>query len=260
MPCARPSPSVARRARRSTTWPVRPGSRAGSCTTTSVPRSSSLVEVVRRDSGHPARAALDAAIASAHTGDDLLAALVSSLEDLVERDPSFVALHFELFTSARRTPEIAAELAALHRRIREHVAEAARGEGARGRDRADRRRGVGRDRAALGSPTASRCGCSPTPATTGVPRSPPRCRPRGRSSASRLPLRASDRCAGRPCGCASASVRGRGGLRACARESPLRPPVARSRRGAERAARRGRVLLRSAGPRGRRRLRPGCGL
>ena len=36
---------------------------------------------------------------------------------------AFVALHFELFTSARRTPEIAAELAALHRRIREHVAE-----------------------------------------------------------------------------------------------------------------------------------------
>src|SRR3954470_3555622 len=81
-----------------------------------------LVEVVRRDSDIRL-AALDAAIASAHTGDDLLAALVSSLEDLVERDPSFVALHFELFTSARRTPEIAAELAALHRRIREHVAE-----------------------------------------------------------------------------------------------------------------------------------------
>src|SRR5438128_3076045 len=58
-----------------------------------------LVEVVRRDSDIRL-AALDAAIASAHTGDDLLAALVSSLEDLVERDPSFVALHFELFTSA----------------------------------------------------------------------------------------------------------------------------------------------------------------
>ena len=81
-----------------------------------------LVEVVRRDSDLRL-AALDAAIAAAHTADDLLAVLVSSLEDLVERDPSFVALHFELFTSARRTPEIAAELAALHRRIREHVAE-----------------------------------------------------------------------------------------------------------------------------------------
>ncbi len=81
-----------------------------------------LVEVVRRDSDLRL-AALDAAIAAAHTADDLVAVLVSSLEDLVERDPAFVALHFELFTSARRTPEIAAELAALHRRIREHVAE-----------------------------------------------------------------------------------------------------------------------------------------
>src|SRR3954465_9717309 len=60
-----------------------------------------LVEVVRRD-GDLRMAALDAAIASAHTGDDLLAALVSSLTRLVERDPSFVALPFELFTSAPR--------------------------------------------------------------------------------------------------------------------------------------------------------------
>jgi AcrR family transcriptional regulator len=81
-----------------------------------------LVEVVRRDSDLRL-AALDAALAAARTADDLLNVLVRSLEDLVERDPSFVALHFELFTSARRTPEIAAELAALHRRIREHVAE-----------------------------------------------------------------------------------------------------------------------------------------
>src|SRR5215210_8147255 len=90
-----------------------------------------LAEVVRRDSDLRL-AALDAAIAGAHTADDLLAVLVSSLEDLVERDPAFVALHFELFTSARRTPEIAAELSALHRRIREHVAgrlEAKRAEG-----------------------------------------------------------------------------------------------------------------------------------
>jgi len=81
-----------------------------------------LAEVVRRDSDLRL-AALDEAIAAARTADDLLHVLVRSLEDLVERDPAFVALHFELFTSARRTPEIAAELAALHRRIREHVAE-----------------------------------------------------------------------------------------------------------------------------------------
>ena len=90
-----------------------------------------LAEVVRRDSDLRL-AALDAALASAHTAEDLLDVLVRSLEDLVERDPAFVALHFELFTSARRTPEIAAELGALHRRIREHVAaqlEAKRAEG-----------------------------------------------------------------------------------------------------------------------------------
>ena len=80
------------------------------------------MEVVRRDSDLRL-AALDEAIAAARSADDLLHVLVRSLEELVERDPAFVALHFELFTSSRRTPEIAAELAALHRRIREHVAE-----------------------------------------------------------------------------------------------------------------------------------------
>ena len=98
-----------------------------------------------------------------HTGDDLLAALVSSLEDLVERDPSFVALHFELFTSARRTPEIAAELAALHRRIREHVAEQLEAKAREGviSPTADAESVVP---CSSRSPTASRCGCSPTPA------------------------------------------------------------------------------------------------
>ena len=48
--------------------------------------------------------------------------LVHSLEDLVERDPGFVALMFELFTSGRRNPEIAAEFAELQRGYAEHVA------------------------------------------------------------------------------------------------------------------------------------------
>ena len=37
----------------------------------------------------------------------------------MERDPGFVALRFELFTSGRRNPEIAAEFAALQRVTRE---------------------------------------------------------------------------------------------------------------------------------------------
>ena len=80
-----------------------------------------LVEVVRRDStsGSPRSTRRSPA---PHTADDLLAASsprwrTSSSATVVRR------AHFELFTSARRTPEIAAELAALHRRIREHVAE-----------------------------------------------------------------------------------------------------------------------------------------
>ena len=61
-------------------------------------------------------------LANAGTVAEVIAALVHSLEDLVERDPGFVALMFELFTSGRRNPEIAAEFAALQRVTREHVA------------------------------------------------------------------------------------------------------------------------------------------
>jgi hypothetical protein len=49
--------------------------------------------------------------------------LVHSLQDLVERDPGFVALMFELFISGRRKAEIAAEFAALQRATRTKVAE-----------------------------------------------------------------------------------------------------------------------------------------
>ncbi len=81
-----------------------------------------LVEVVRRECDLRL-AGLDRALAGAQTADDLLDVLVRSLEDLVARDPGLVALLFELFTSARRTPEIGAELADLHRRMRLHLAE-----------------------------------------------------------------------------------------------------------------------------------------
>jgi AcrR family transcriptional regulator len=81
-----------------------------------------LAEVVRRDAairlehlGHE--------LAPATTTDGVIDALVHSLEDLVARDPGFVALMFELFTSGRRNPEIAAEFAGLQRAIREHLAE-----------------------------------------------------------------------------------------------------------------------------------------
>jgi AcrR family transcriptional regulator len=81
-----------------------------------------LVEVVRRDTDIRL-ATLDAALADAHTADDFIEALVRSLEDMVEHDPGFVTLVFELFTAAQRNDEIRAEVAELYRRTREHVAE-----------------------------------------------------------------------------------------------------------------------------------------
>ena len=81
-----------------------------------------LVEVVRRDTDIR-MLKLDEALADAHTADDFIDALVRSLEDLVENDPDFVTLWFELFTVARRNEEIGAEVAELTRRTREHVAE-----------------------------------------------------------------------------------------------------------------------------------------
>jgi AcrR family transcriptional regulator len=79
-----------------------------------------LVEVVRRDT-ELRLAALDAALAGARTADEVIDALVRSLEDLVEREPELVTVVFELFTAARRTEEIAVEVAELYRRTREQM-------------------------------------------------------------------------------------------------------------------------------------------
>jgi AcrR family transcriptional regulator len=81
-----------------------------------------IAEVVRRDAEIRLEH-LGSELAGARTVDEMIAALLHSLEDLVERDPGFVALRFELFTSGRRNPEIAAEFAALQRATRTHVAE-----------------------------------------------------------------------------------------------------------------------------------------
>src|SRR5688500_20363887 len=57
-----------------------------------------MAEVVRRDADIR-MAALDRALAGARTRDEVVDVLVHSLEELVDRDPGFVALMFELFTS-----------------------------------------------------------------------------------------------------------------------------------------------------------------
>jgi AcrR family transcriptional regulator len=81
-----------------------------------------IAEVVRRDAEIRLEH-LGTELAGATTVAGVIGVLLHSLEDLVERDPGFVALRFELFTSGRRNPEIAAEFAALQRATRTRVAE-----------------------------------------------------------------------------------------------------------------------------------------
>jgi hypothetical protein len=66
---------------------------------------------------------VDEAFAASRSADELIDALVHSLEDLVREDPGFIALVFELFTSSRHNEEIAAGLSDLNARVREHLAE-----------------------------------------------------------------------------------------------------------------------------------------
>jgi AcrR family transcriptional regulator len=84
-----------------------------------------LVEVVRRDS-EVRVARLDEPLARAKTVDDVLDVLVSNLLDLIENEPGFFDLIFEVFTAGRRNPEIQREVAELFNRSRDHVAEVLR--------------------------------------------------------------------------------------------------------------------------------------
>src|SRR5436190_20544522 len=73
-----------------------------------------LVEVVRRDTDIR-MATLDASLAGAATTEEVIEAFVHSLEEVVEHDPGFVTLVFELFTAAQANAEIAAEVSELFR-------------------------------------------------------------------------------------------------------------------------------------------------
>ena len=81
-----------------------------------------LVEVVRRDADVRI-GRLDEPLAAAKSVDDVLDILVSSLLDLIENDPGFFLLLFELFSAGRRNPDIQQELGQLFTRTRGHVAE-----------------------------------------------------------------------------------------------------------------------------------------
>jgi AcrR family transcriptional regulator len=80
-----------------------------------------LVEVVRRDAELRV-ARLDEMLSKAKTVDDVLNVLVSSLTDLIDNDPGFFLLLYELFSAGRRNPDIQHEVGQLFERTRSHVA------------------------------------------------------------------------------------------------------------------------------------------
>src|SRR4051794_13340568 len=81
-----------------------------------------LVEVVRRDTELRV-ARLDERLGEAKSADDVLHALVSSLTELIENEPGFFLLLFELFSAGRRNPDIQHEVGQLFERTRSHVAD-----------------------------------------------------------------------------------------------------------------------------------------
>jgi AcrR family transcriptional regulator len=81
-----------------------------------------LVEVVRRDAEIRV-ARLDEPLGNAQTADDVIDVLLASLTDLIENEPAFFLLLYELFSAGRRNPEIQHEVGQLFDRTRSHVAE-----------------------------------------------------------------------------------------------------------------------------------------
>jgi AcrR family transcriptional regulator len=81
-----------------------------------------LVEVVRRDSEIRV-ARLDAPLTAATDVEGVLDVLVSNLMDLIENEPGFFVLLFELFSAGRRNPDIRHEISEMFRKTRRQVAE-----------------------------------------------------------------------------------------------------------------------------------------
>jgi AcrR family transcriptional regulator len=84
-----------------------------------------LVEVVRRDTELRVDR-LDERLGSAKTVDDVVKALVTSLTDMIENEPGFFLLLYELFSAGRRNPDIQREVGQLFEKTRSHVAEVLR--------------------------------------------------------------------------------------------------------------------------------------
>jgi AcrR family transcriptional regulator len=84
-----------------------------------------LVEVVRRDT-ELRIARLDELLATAKTADAVLDVLVKSLTDMIDHDPGYFLLLYELFSAGRRNPDIQREVGQLFEATRSHVADVLR--------------------------------------------------------------------------------------------------------------------------------------
>ena len=80
-----------------------------------------LAEVVRRDCDIR-MALLSEAVSEARSADAFIDSMVRTLEEMIEEDPGFMALLFELFTISRHNDELAEEMSQLARKTRELVA------------------------------------------------------------------------------------------------------------------------------------------
>lgn len=81
-----------------------------------------LIEVLRGDA-ETRIGMMDEPLAAAKTVDEVLAVLVSGAEAILEADPGFYVILYELFTAGRQNPEIRSELARLYDGSRSHLAE-----------------------------------------------------------------------------------------------------------------------------------------
>src|SRR3954453_5040165 len=81
-----------------------------------------LVEGGRRDA-ELRISRLDERLDKAQSVDDVLDVLVASLTDMIENEPGFFLLLYELFSAGRRNPDIQREVGQLFEKTRSHVAE-----------------------------------------------------------------------------------------------------------------------------------------
>ena len=81
-----------------------------------------LIEVLRGDA-EVRIGALDEPLEAAQSADEVLNVFVAGAEEILQSDPGFYVLVYELFSAGRQNPEIQAELAQVYDGSRRHVAE-----------------------------------------------------------------------------------------------------------------------------------------